>query len=216
MYKIGLDISSIGFLVLINCDTKEIVDICKVPQKIGASEYEKQITKLKPLLKEKGMKTKTQKQIVELNNKILNCPRDVDRVINWLFECKAKYGNLIVNIEKPLVQTFGGSQISSFLKMAEYMGIMTTILDYVGFEYNIIPIETWRNNYNYNKMDKDKVSELIKSTKKTKTAITREFAKQESIRIAEELIPNIKEWYILKGCRTINVDIVESALLSMV
>ena len=216
MYKIGLDISSIAYFVLMNCDTKEIVDICKVPQKIGISEYEKQITKLKPLLKEKGMKTKIQKQIVELNNKILNCPRDVDRVIWWLLECKAKYGCLTVNIEKPLVQTFGGSQISSFLKMAEYMGIVTTMLDYVGFKYNIIPIETWRNNYKYNKMDKELVAELVKSTKKTKTAITREFAKQESVRIAEELIPNIKEWWVLKGCRVINVDIVESALIGLV
>ena len=125
MYKIGLDISSIGYFVLMNCDTKEIVDICKVPQKIGVAEYEKQITKLKPLLKEKGMKTKTQKQIVGLNNKILNSPRDIYRVMEWLSDCKTKYNPVIVNIEKPLVQTFGSSTINSFLKMAEYMGLLS-------------------------------------------------------------------------------------------
>lgn len=217
MYRIGLDVSSIGYFVLMNCNTKEIVSICKVPQKIGITEYEKQIAKLKPLLKEKGMKTKTQKQIVDLNNKILNSPRDIDRVMDWLSDCKARYNPVIVNIEKPICQTFGGqSSIQSFLRMAEYMGIVTTMLDYIGLEYNIIPIETWRNNYNYSKMDKDKVTELVKSTKKTKTAITREFAKQESIRIAEETVPNIKDWWVLKGCRVINTDIVESTLLGLI
>jgi hypothetical protein len=213
-YKIGLDISSIGYFSLMNIETKEIVSICKVPQKLKISEYEKEITGLKPLLKVKGMKTKTQSKIVELKNKVLNSPRDIGRVMTWLMSCKNTYGVELANIEKPLIQTFGNSQISSFLKMAEYIGIVTTMLDYVGIKYNIVAIETWRNYYNYNKMDKAEVLKLVTKSK-SKTTITREFAKKESVRIAEELIPNIKDFWIPKGCKKVNDDICESCLLGL-
>jgi hypothetical protein len=124
------------------------------------------------------------------------------------------YGVELCNIEKPLVQTYGNSQISSFLKMAEYVGIVTTMLDYIGIKYNIVAVETWRNYFNYNKMDKSEVLKLVTKSK-SKTTITREFAKKESVRIAEELIPNIKYFWIPQGCRNINDDICESCLLGL-
>ena len=213
-YRCGLDISSIGWFSLMNIKTKEVVSICKVPQKLEVSEYEKEIAKLKPLLKVKGMKTKTQAKIVELKNKVLNSPRDTGRVMAWLMQCKDMYGVELCNIEKPLVQTYGNSQISSFLKMAEYVGIVTTMLDYIGIKYNIVAVETWRNYFNYNKMDKSEVLKLVTKSK-SKTTITREFAKKESVRIAEELIPNIKDFWVPKGCRNINDDICESCLIGL-
>ena len=71
--------------------------------------------------------------------------------------------------------------------MSEYMGIITCMLDILDIPYNIISISEWRSHYDYKKMDKDEVQKrLVLETKKSKTEITHEFAKQESLRIALE------------------------------
>ena len=210
-YRCGLDISSIGFFTLL--EGNKIVDICQVPQKTEDKELSKGLTKLKKDAKIKGNKTKCEKEIKLINNKILNLPRDCKRVFEWLSKYKDEIE--VVNIEKPLLQTFGSSSIISLTRMSEYMGIVTTMLDILDIPYNIISISEWRSNYDYKKMDKEEVQRLILETKKTKTEITREFAKQESLRIALEKIENIKEFYITKG-KKINSDVVESAILALV
>lgn len=210
-YRVGLDISSIAWFVLL--EQNKIIDICQVPQKIEDKELSKSLTKLKKDAKIKGNKTKCEKEIKLINNKILNLPRDCKRVFEWLSKYKDEIE--IVNIEKPLLQTFGPTSVQSLAKMAEYMGIVTTMLDILDIPYNIISISEWRSNYDYKKMDKDEVQRLILETKKSKTEITREFAKQESLRIALEKIENIKYFYITKG-KKINSDVVESSILALV
>ena len=210
-YRCGLDISSIGFFVLL--EGNKIVDICQVPQKTEDKELSKGLTKLKKDAKIKGNKTKCEKEIKLINNKILNLPRDCKRVFEWLSKYKDEIE--IVNIEKPLMQSFGPTSIVSLTKMAEYMGIVTTMLDILDIPYNIISISEWRSNYDYKKMDKDEVQRLILETKKSKTEITREFAKSESLRIALELVDNLEDFYITKG-KKINSDVVESVLLGLI
>lgn len=211
-HRVGLDISSIGWFTLL--EGNKIVDICQVPQKIEDKELSKHLTNLKKDAKIKGNKTKCEKEIKLINNKILNLPRDCKRVFEWLSKYKDEIE--IVNIEKPLLQSFGATSIISLTRMSEYMGIVTTMLDILYIPYNIISISEWRSHYDYKKMDKDEVKRLVYETKKSKTEITREFVKQESLRIALEKIENIEEFYITKGCKKINMDIVESAILSLV
>lgn len=211
-YRVGLDISSIAWFVLL--EQNKIISICQVPQKVEDKELSKQLTKLKKDAKIKGNKTKCEKEIKLINNKILNLPRDCKRVFEWLSKYKDEIE--VVNIEKPLLQTFGSSSIISLTRMSEYMGIVTTMLDILDIPYNIISISEWRSNYNYAKMDKEEVQRLVYETKKSKTEITREFAKQESLRIALEKIENIEDWYIPEGKKKINSDIYESALLALV
>jgi len=212
-YKLGLDVSSCGYFVLMQGN--KIIDLHQVPQK-DTRELDKQIKKLKPELKTRGMKAKTEKEIHKLQNDILNTPRDCSDVLEWLL----KYADdiSICNIEKPLMQTFGSSSIMAITKMFEYLGIMTALLDVAHIPYNIISISEWRANFKYNRLTKEEVcAKIIESNnKKTKTQITREFAKQESIRICEEMVENIKDFYIPKGCRSISNDICESCLLGMV
>jgi len=210
-YRCGLDISSIGFFTLL--EGNKIVSICQVPQKIENKELSKRLTILKKDAKIKGNKTRCEKEVKLINNKILNLPRDCKRVFEWL----SKYSDKIevVNIEKPLMQTFAMSSITSIVRMFEYLGIVTTMLDILNIPYNIISISEWRSHYDYKKMDKDEVQKLVLETKKSKTEITREFAKQESLRIALEKIENIEEYYITKG-KKINSDIVESSILALV
>ena len=210
-HKCGLDISSIGYFVLL--ENNKIIDICQVPQKTEDKELSKGLTNLKKDAKIKGNKTKCEREIKIINNKILNLPRDCKRVFEWLSKYKDQIE--IVNIEKPLLQTFGSSSIISLTRMSEYMGIVTCMLDILNIPYNIISISEWRSNFDYKKMDKDEVQKLVLQTKKTKTEITREFAKQESLRIALEKIENIEEFYITKG-RKINSDILESALIGLI
>ncbi len=211
-YRCGLDISSCGYFCLL--EENKIIDICQVPQKTENKELSKGLTSLKKDAKIKGNKTKCEKEIKLINNKILNLPRDCKRVFEWLSKYKDEIE--IVNIEKPLLQTFGSSSIISLTRMSEYMGIVTCMLDILNIPYNIISISEWRSHYDYKKMDKDEVQRLVLETKKTKTEITREFAKQESLRIALEKIENIEDWYITKGCKKINMDIVESAIIGLV
>lgn len=210
-YRVGLDISSIAWFTLL--EGNKIIDVCQVPKKIENKELSKHLTNLKKDAKIKGNKTKCEKEIKLINNKILNLPRDCKRVFEWLSKYKDEIE--IVNIEKPLLQTFGSSSIISLTRMSEYMGIITCMLDILDIPYNIISISEWRSNYDYKKMDKDEVQRLVYETKKSKTEITREFAKQESLRIALEKIENIEEFYITKG-KKINSDVVESALLALV
>ena len=211
-YKVGLDISSIAWFTLL--EGNKIVSICQVPQKTEDKELSKVLTKLKKDAKIKGNKTKCEREIKLINNKILNLPRDCKRVFEWLSKYKDEIE--IVNIEKPLLQTFAMSSIVSITRMFEYLGIITCMLDILDIPYNIISISEWRSNYDYKKMDKDEVQRLVYETKKTKTEITREFAKQESLRISLEKIENIEDWYIPEGKKKINMDIVESAILSLV
>lgn len=211
-YRCGLDISSIGWFTLL--EGNKIVSICQVPQKIEDKELSKHLTNLKKDAKIKGNKTKCEKEIKLINNKILNLPRDCKRVFEWLSKYKDEIE--VVNIEKPLLQTFSASSIVSITRMFEYLGIITCMLGILDIPYNIISISEWRSHFDYKKMDKDEVQRLVLETKKTKTEITRDFAKQESLRIALEKIENIKEFYITKGCKKINMDIVESAILSLV
>lgn len=210
-YRCGLDISSIGWFTLL--EGNKIISICQVPQKTENKELSKGLTNLKKDAKIKGNKTKCEKEIKLINNKILNLPRDCKRVFEWLSKYKDEIE--IVNIEKPLLQTFGSSSIISLTRMSEYMGVVTTMLDILDIPYNIISISEWRSNYDYAKMDKDEVQRLVLETKKSKTEITREFAKQESLRIALEKIENIEEFYITK-VKKINSDVIESALLALV
>lgn len=211
-YKVGLDISSISYFVLL--ENNKIVDICQVPQKTKDKNLNKLLTQLKKDSKIKGNKTKCEKEIKKINDKILNLPYDCNRVFEWL--SKYKDNIEIVNIEKPLLQSFNPTSIQSLVKMGEIMGIVRTMLDLLNIPYNIISISEWRSNYDYKKMDKEDVQRLMLETKKSKTEITREFAKSESIRISEEKIDNIKDWYILPRCSKINNDIVESCLLALV
>ena len=210
-YRVGLDISSIGWFTLL--EGNKIISICQVPQKTENKELSKALTNLKKDAKIKGNKTKCEKEIKLINNKILNLPRDCKRVFEWLSKYKDEIE--IVNIEKPLLQTFGSSSIISLTRMSEYMGIVTCMLDILNIPYNIISISEWRSHYDYKKMDKDEVQKLVLETKKSKTEITREFAKQESLRIALEKIENIEDFYITKG-KKINSDVVESAILALV
>lgn len=211
-YKVGLDISSISYFVLL--EQNKIVDICQVPQKTKDKNLNKILTQLKKDSKIKGNKTKCEKEIKKINDKILNLPYDCDRVFEWL--SKYRDNIEIVNIEKPLLQSFNPTSIQSLVKMGEIMGIVRTMLDLLNIPYNIISISEWRSNFNYKKLSKEEIQELIKKTGKSKGEITREFAKNESIRISEEKIDNIKDWYILPRCSKINNDIVESALLSLI
>lgn len=211
-YRVGLDISSIGWFTLL--EGNKIISICQVPQKTENKELSKGLTNLKKDAKIKGNKTKCEKEIKLINNKILNLPRDCKRVFEWLSKYKDEIE--IVNIEKPLLQTFAMSSITSITRMFEYLGIITCMLDILDIPYNIISISEWRSHYDYKKMDKDEVQKLVFETKKSKTEITREFAKQESLRIALEKIENIEDWYIPEGKKKINSDIYESALLALV
>ena len=211
-YRVGCDISSIGYLVCL--EGNKIISICQVPQKIEDKELNKTLTLLKKDAKIKGNKTKCEKEVKLINNKILNQPRDCRRVFEWLYQYKDDIE--IVNIEKPIMQSFGPTSIQSLAKMAEYMGIVTTMLDILGIPYNIISISEWRSNYDYAKMSKEEVEQKIKETGKTKTEITREFAKQESLRISLEKIENIEDWYIPEGNKKISSDITESALLALI
>ena len=73
------------------------------------------------------------------------------------------------------------------------------MLDILDIPYNIISISEWRSHYDYKKMDKDEVQRLILETKKLrKTEITREFAKQESLRIALEKNRKYRRIFILQ------------------
>ena len=209
-YRCGLDISSCAYFVLL--EGNKIIDLCQVPQKIEDKELSKTLTLLKKDAKIKGNKTRCEKEIKLINNKILNLPRDCKRVFEWLYQYKDDIE--IVNIEKPLLQTFSASSIISITRMFEYLGIVTTMLDILDIPYNIISTSEWRSHYDYKKMDKDEIAERIIETGRTKTDITREFAKQESLRIALEKIENIEEFYITKG-KKINSDVIESALLGL-
>lgn len=213
-YRCGLDISSIAYFTLL--EGNKIIDICQVPQKIENKELSKGLTNLKKDAKIKGNKTKCEKEIKLINNQILNLPRDCKRVFEWLSKYKDEIE--IVNIEKPLMQSMSSSSIISLTRMSEYMGIVTCMLDILEIKYNIISISEWRSKFNFNKLSKEEVeNKVIESGyKKKKTDITREFVKSESIRISEEKIDNIKDWYILDGCKKINSDICESALLGII
>lgn len=210
-YRCGLDVSSIGYFCLL--EGNKIISICQVPQKIENKELSKLLTTLKKDAKIKGNKTKCEREIKLVNDKILNLPRDCSRVFEWL--SKYKDDIEIVNIEKPLLQTFGSSSIISLTRMAEYMGVVTTMLDILNIPYNIISISEWRSKFDFKKMDKEEVQRLVLETKKTKTEITREFAKSESLRIALELVDNLEDFYITKG-KKINSDVVESVLLGLI
>ena len=212
-YKIGLDISSIGYFVIL--EGNKIIDLHQVPQKKSdTKDIMNQITQLKKDAKIRGNKTKCEKEIKALQNQILSQPRNTKEVFEWL--SKYKDDIEIVNIEKPLLQTMNASSINAIAKMFEYLGIVTAMLDILEIPYNIISISEWRSKFDYNKMDKADIETRMKETRKTKTEITREFAKLESIRIAEERVSNIKDYYIPKGCKNISSDIVESAILGLV
>lgn len=206
--KVGLDISSIGYFVLM--DNNKIIDICQVPQKMPINKIkllsiQHKIKELEPNLKVKGLVTKTKNEIAVLERQIKtledNSPRDVARVVNWLNKYIDKIE--VVNIEKPLLQSYNPTSIQSLTKMSEYFGICTCILDSLGIQYNVVSIQDWRSNFDYTKPPKDCKNK-------------RDFTKCESIRIAEERVINIKDWYIPNGCRKISNDICESALISMI
>ena len=206
--KVGLDISSIGWFVLMN--NNSVVSICQVPQKTNPYKFdilklENDIKILEPNLKVKGQKGKTEDKIKILKRQILtledNSARDTTRVIDWLTKWKDDIE--VVNIEKPLLQAGMSTQVATIAKCWEYLGICTCILDSLSIRYNIVSIDDWRSNFDY-----------IKPTKDCKNK--RAFTKKESIRIAESRIDNIKNWYIPKGCRKISDDICESCLLSMI
>lgn len=206
--KIGLDVSSIGFFVLVN--NNNIVSICQVPQKINNNkikimDLEHEIKLLEPELKVKGMKGKTEDKIKILKRKIVtlkdNSPLDVIRVIDWLEKWKDDIE--IVNIEKPLLQAGLSTQVATISKCWEYLGICTAILDSLNIPYNVVSIDEWRSKFDYVKPPKDCKNK-------------RQFTKSESIRISEEKIENIKDWYILSGKRKINDDICESGLLALI
>lgn len=213
-YRCGLDISSIGWFTLL--EGNKIVSICQVPQKIEDKELSKGLTNLKKDAKIKGNKTKCEKEIKLINNKILNLPRDCKRVFEWLSKYKDEIE--VVNIEKPLMQSMSSSSIISLTRMSEYMGIITTMLDILDIRYNIISISEWRAKFDFNKLPKEEIEDRIIESgyKKKKTDITREFVKSESIRISEEKIENIKDWYILPRCKSISSDVAESALLGII
>ena len=59
-YKIGLDISSIAWFVLL--EQNKIIDICQVPQKTKDKNLNKLLTQLKKDSKIKGNKTKCEKE----------------------------------------------------------------------------------------------------------------------------------------------------------
>lgn len=206
--KIGLDLSSIGYFVLM--DNNRIIDICQVPQKMPVNKIkllpiQHKIKELEPNLKVKGLVTKTKNEIAILERQIKtledNAPRDVARVVDWLNTYIDKIE--VVNIEKPLLQAGPFTDVRALAKMAEYFGICTCILDSLGIQYNVVSIQDWRSNFDYAKPPKDCKNK-------------RQFTKSESIRIAEERVVNIKDWYVPKGCRKINDDIVESALLTLI
>lgn len=206
--KVGLDLSSVGYFVLM--DGNKIIDICKVPQKqdvykLDIKALEHEIKKLEPQLKVKGMKGKTEDKIKILKRQILtledNSSRDISRVMDWLLKYKDDIE--VVNIEKPLLQAGMFTQINSIVKAWEYLGICTCILDSIGIKYNIVSIDEWRNNFDYTKPPKDCKNK-------------RQFTKSESIRIAEEKVENIKDWWIPTGCKKINDDICESCLLALI
>ena len=81
-YKVGLDISSISYFVLL--ENNKIVDICQVPQKTKDKNLNKLLTQLKKDSKIKGNKTKCEKEIKKINDKILNLPYNCNRVFEWL------------------------------------------------------------------------------------------------------------------------------------
>lgn len=219
--KIGLDISSIGYFVLM--DNNRIIDVCQVPQKIPVNKIkllsiQHKIKELEPNLKVKGLVTKTKNEIAILERQIKtledNSPRDVARVVNWLNKYIDKID--IVNIEKPLLQTNNPSKISSITKGWEYLGICTCILDSLGIEYNILSSQDWRSNFDYNKPTKEQLQEIMINKKKKRGEASRIFTKMESIRISIERVVNIKDYYIPNRCRVINDDICESAILGLI
>lgn len=177
--KVGLDISSKGYFVIMNGNT--IYDMCQVPQKNDVGYY------------------------------------DAMRVYGWL-SCHKKNIEKVI-IEQPLMQTANPTTIMAISSMFKMLGIIICLLDLLCIDYELVSVGTWRKKYNYKKLSKDDTAFILKNkqkgTKKTAGQVKREFAKLESIRIAEELVPNIKDWYIPPRCRVINDDIVESALIGM-
>ena len=132
-YRVGLDISSIAWFCLL--EGNKIISICQVPQKTENKELSRGLTNLKKDAKIKGNKTKCEKEIKLINNKILNLPRDCKRVFEWLSKYKDEIE--IVNIEKPLMQTFGATSIISLTRMSEYLGIITCMLDILDIPYKV-------------------------------------------------------------------------------
>jgi len=206
-YKMGLDISSIAYFVIL--ERNKIIDMCQVPIKTNIykdeiKQLKQQIEDLKPCLKIKGQKGKTQDKINILKRQITkyedNDTRNVVEVLEWL----KKYSKdvEICNVEKPILQSATPTSIISLTKMSEYLGIAITLLTLAGIKHNILSIQEWRANFDYVKPSKTCEDKRL-------------WTKNESIRIAEELIVNIKDHYILPRCKTINTDICESALLAL-
>ncbi len=220
---LGLDCSSIGYFVITdknNC----IVDVIQLPQSLNKfkdeiKEIEKEIKLLKPNLKEKGQVTKTKDKIAVLNRKrneyLESEDKNVIEVLSWLKKYAERIN--ICHIEKKLMQTANASTIQTFMKLSEYLGIAKILLDLSSIEYKVVSITDWRKNYNYRKLSKEDIAKIILNSKRKlkESEVKREFVKQESIRISEELIPNIREFYKPNNCKNINDDICESVLLSI-
>jgi hypothetical protein len=118
------------------------------------------------------------------------------------------------------MQTVNPTTIQSLSKMSEYIGICRTLLELNNIPLNFISILDWRKNYDYRKLPESFIQEYrdINKHKKnvpTKGEISREWTKQESIRLAKEHVVNIEEFWIPKGSKNISDDICESALLGL-
>ena len=96
------------------------------------------------------------------------------------------------------------TSIISLTSCAESYAINRTLLEMLEIYCYPVSVATWRKCYNFGKLDKG-----------VPYKDKREFAKQESIRIAQEKIKNIEDFWIPKGCRKINDNIVEASLLSI-
>lgn len=204
LFKIGVDNGyNTGYFCVADKIDGVIIDAFPFPQK--SSINNKEINALKKRLQENKFKFEIQRKRVEREIKFIeSCtPRLVKEFFEKI-ELFAKYTEYAI-IEKPIIQTVGGSTIQTYMSLSESYSFAKSVFDYFDIKYFAIYPATWRKQFNYKKPSK-------KMTAKEK----REHRKQESIRLAKEKIINIKDFWIPEGCRKINDNICESALLSLV
>jgi len=220
-YQLGIDVCYNGYCVV--SQGKNIIDICPYPQKLKNNNTV--INEIKKHAKQKNIEYFSQrygknfksfgktleKQVKqELKEIDMQTTRDYEMLESFFY----KYGKDIemAIIEKPLQQTAMKTTINSLVAGHATLEVYRYLLTINYIPYVITGVNDWRKHFDYKDIDNNL---LLKYPKKDHHKIKKQHNKSESIRIAESVIENIKDWYIPKGCRKINDSIVEASLLSI-
>jgi hypothetical protein len=200
MYKLGIDNGYHGYWVFLHKDTNNIIFAIEFPQK--SKKNNKRILELRkqlPLCKYKY-------EIANIKKKIYHLKMITPRLVNEFIEKIKPYMNDIVscNIEKPLEQSINASSMKSFIAGGQALGYNRSILDILEIDYELVSVKSWQAFHKFTPAPKH-----FTGDKK------REFSKQESIRICQEKIPNIKDFWIPKGCLKINDNICDACLIGL-